>query len=256
MPDRKTFDLRLNNILVCEADSCYVLSDAVKELIDVKIDIDGVIELASEKDELPINLKRLCVLKNNNENPIDARKAHGLRFPVEKVLLCEGATEEILLPKFAKLLGYDFEKNGVKIISAGGKNKVAKFYFEFKEELKIPVFVLLDADAIETEAVISPVLRECDSIYLIKHGEFEDIFSINLIKRTINNIYKNICECSVSDFKFDQPMTKTLTDFYRIHNLGDYQKADFAKQLAQNLKYDTDLTDEIKTIITAIKYSV
>lgn len=48
-------------------------------------------------------------------------------------------------------------------------------------------------------------------------------------------------------------MTKTLSEFYRLHELGDFQKADFAKELAQNLKYETDLTDEIKQIVDRIK---
>ena len=86
-------------------------------------------------------------------------------------------------------------------------------------------------------------------IYLIHHGEFEDIFSLNLIKRTINNVYKNICESCINDFKKQKPMTKTLNEFFRIHELGDFQKAEFAKQLAETVKYKTDLTDEILEII-------
>ena len=48
-------------------------------------------------------------------------------------------------------------------------------------------------------------------------------------------------------------MTKTLTEFYRLHELGDFQKSDFARELAENVKYDTDLTDEILQIIDKIK---
>ena len=48
-------------------------------------------------------------------------------------------------------------------------------------------------------------------------------------------------------------MTKILTEFYRIHELGDFQKADFAKELASNLKYETDLTEEIWQILEEIK---
>ena len=55
------------------------------------------------------------------------------------------------------------------------------------------------------------------------------------------------------DFKENQPMTKTLTDFFRTHELGDFQKAEFAKELATTIKYTSDLTDEILEIIKEIK---
>ena len=40
--------------------------------------------------------------------------------------IVEGITEEILLPVFSKLLGYDFYAHGIQIIPAGGKNQVVK----------------------------------------------------------------------------------------------------------------------------------
>ncbi|MEI3254366.1 MAG: ATP-dependent endonuclease [Candidatus Gastranaerophilaceae bacterium] len=246
-------DKQLNELLLKELYDTYNLSQEVKILTDINININGVLALISDKNNLPLNLKRLAVIEHDYQNLIEKRQKYGLRFPVEKVVLCEGITEEILLPRFAKLSGFDFDKNGVKLISAGGKNQVAKLYCELKDELKIPIFILLDADAVEISEKINCVLRDTDSMYLICHGEFEDIFSLNLIKRTINKRFKNICECCIADFKRNEPMTKTLSEFYRLHELGDFQKADFAKELAQNLKYETDLTDEIKQIVDRIK---
>ena len=246
-------DKQLNELLLKEIYDTYNLSQEVKILTDINININGVLALISNKNNLPLNLKRLAVIEHDHQNLIEKRQKYGLRFPVVKVVLCEGITEEILLPKFAKLSGFDFDKNGVKLISAGGKNQVAKLYCELKDEHKIPIFILLDADAVEISEKINCVLRDTDSMYLICHGEFEDIFSLNLIKRTINKRFKNICECCIADFKRNEPMTKTLSEFYRLHELGDFQKADFAKELAQNLKYETDLTDEIKQIVDRIK---
>ena len=246
-------DKQLNELLLKELYDTYNLSQEVKILTDINININGVLALISDKNNLPLNLKRLAVIEHDHQNLIEKRQKYGLRFPVEKVVLSEGITEEILLPRFAKLSGFDFDKNGVKLISAGGKNQVAKLYCELKDELKIPIFILLDADAVEISEKINCVLRDTDSMYLICHGEFEDIFSLNLIKRTINKRFKNICECCIADFKRNEPMTKTLSEFYRLHELGDFQKADFAKELAQNLKYETDLTDEIKQIVDRIK---
>ena len=251
-PDAKR-DKKLNEIIIDEINNTYNLSKDIQTLVNTELNINTVLDFIPEDKKQPINLKRLNYIKNNPDNLIKQREKYALRFPVEKVVLCEGITEEILLPKFAQLSGYDFDKNGIKLISAGGKNQVAKIYCELKDELKIPIFILLDADASATSDIIKNVLRNQDCIYLIKHGEFEDIFSLNLIKRTINKRFKNICECTITDFKQTKPMTKILSEFYRIHELGDFQKADFAKELAENLKYETDLTEEITEIIEKIK---
>lgn len=243
----------INKILIEEETKTYSLTPEAKTLLNINLKIEPIINLINIDEETPINLKRLKRLSNTKQNAIEIRQKYGLRFPIEKVLLCEGITEEILLPKFAKLAKYDLDKNGVKLIGAGGKNQVAKMYCNLKNDLKVPIFILLDADAQPTAEQILPILRKTDTIYLIKHGEFEDIFSLNTIKRAINTRFKNICECTVNDFKQPQPMTKTLADFFRKHELGDFQKAEFAKELANSLKYSTDLTNEIIEIIESIK---
>lgn len=246
-------DYGLNSALKDELLRTYNLSFDMQNLVDIKININAVLSLIKKNPSLPLNLKRLVLIENDYKKLTKKREKYNLRFPVEKVLLCEGATEEILMPKFSVLCGYNFDTHGVKLISAGGKNQVAKLYCELKDELNIPVFILLDADAMETAARIESVKRDGDFIYLIKHGEFEDIFSLNLIKRTINKRFKNICECCIADFKRQEPMTKVLAEFFRLNNLGDFQKADFAKELGENLKYETDLTEEIVQIVEKIK---
>lgn len=241
-----------NALLLKEAVATYNLNNDTRDLLDIKININAVLSLINDYDSAPINLKRLIRFSKSDEL-LNIRKKYALGFPVEKVVLCEGITEEILLPQFSKLAKFDFDKEGVKLISAGGKNKVAKLYCKMKDELKIPIFILLDADALETKTLIQDILRDKDEIYLIKNGEFEDIFSLNHIKRAINVRYKNICECTKIDLKNTHKMTKTLSEFYRVHELGDFQKADFAKELVENLKYKTDLTPEILEIINKIK---
>lgn len=89
----------------------------------------------------------------------DKEQSRGLLFPVKKVILCEGITEEILLPEFARLCNYDFKENGIYVISAGGKNQVVKYFYKFAQNLKLPVFILLDNDAKENLEEIIPKLR-------------------------------------------------------------------------------------------------
>ena len=243
----------INNLISTEENAFYNLTDDLKELINANLDFEGVLGLVQTNKSTPLNLKRLILLKKHEMKPVELRERFNLKFPVEKVVLCEGITEEILLPAFSSAYGYDFNKHGVHLISAGGKNQVAKLYCELKDELKLPIFVLLDADAQKTAESIKTVLRATDRIHLIEHGEFEDLFSLFLIKRTINNRYKNFFQCSVGDFKSDLPMTKVLGEYFRINNLGDFQKAEFAKEILKNIKSEADLTDEIKVIIEEIQ---
>ncbi len=246
-------DLKYNIALYNELNEIYNLNADIKNLCNINLNLNAVITLLNKTNAMPINLKRLIIAENNYDELRLLREKYNLLFPVEKVVLCEGITEEILLPKFASLAGYNFYKNGIKLVSAGGKNQVEKLYCSMKDELNIPVFILLDADAVENSEHIRSVLRKRDRIFLIKKGEFEDTFSLNLIKRTINRRYKNICQACIADFKKPYPMTKILTEFFRINELGDFQKSDFAKELSLNLKYKTDLTLEIIEIVNSIK---
>ena len=246
-------DEPINKLISNEENSSYNLTDELKELVSANLDFDSVLELVRKDNSTPLNLKRLILYKKNNLCAKELRERYNLKFPVEKVVLCEGITEEILLPSFCAAYGYDFNKYGVHLISAGSKNQVAKLYCELKDELKLPIFVLLDADAKKTAESIKSVLRKTDKIHLIEHGEFEDLFSLFLIKRTINNRYKNIFQCCVADFKSDLPMTKVLSEYFRINNLGDFQKAEFAKEIQKNIKSSADLTDEIKIIADEIR---
>lgn len=247
-------DDTLNRLLMKEEFETFNLPESMLDYLSSKIDYSDTINLLRRYKKLPINIIRLVLQQNNKKTDSkELREKFALKFPAEKVVLCEGITEEILLPKFAAAYGYDFNKYGVHIISAGGKNQVAKLYCELKDELKIPVFILLDADAEPISNIIKKVLRPMDTIYLIKHGEFEDIFPLTLIRRTINTNFKNILKSSVSDFKRKLPMTKILADYYRENQLGDYQKADFAKQIYENINNERDLTEEIISIIESIK---
>ena len=150
----------------------FKINKETETLLDNNINYEGIIPLIPE--DCPLNLKWLKEIAEKN-NGDETSHSKGYRFPIKKILICEGITEEILLPVFAKLLNYDFDKNGIQIISADGKNQVVKMYYELADKLKIPVFVLLDSDARTNYDEILPKLKKSDKIYIIKHGEFEDI---------------------------------------------------------------------------------
>ena len=177
-------DFSINEKLKEYENSIFNNSEDVQALLNNKLNYKSALELVSS--DKPINLRWLKKLQENLE-PQEIRNKFSTRFPISKVLLAEGITEEILLPKLGWLLGYDFDKMGIWVMGAGGKNQVVKTYYKLAEELKLPIFVLLDNDAKENLEQITPKLRNQDKIHLISSGEFEDLLPTNLILKTVNS---------------------------------------------------------------------
>ena len=174
------------------------------------------------------------------------------RCLIKKILLCEGITEEILLPKFAQILGVDFRKNGIHIVSAGGKNQVVKYFYNYVEILKIPIFVLLDNDAVENKEQIIPRLRNIDQIHLVRSGEFEDLLPKTLIIKTLNYLTQNISTASLEGLEEGKSTVEFLEEFFRHRGLHEFKKADFAQAVKENISDINDLSDEIKEIINLL----
>lgn len=185
-------------------------------------------------------------------NLVSMREEHCLKFPIEKVLLVEGITEEILLPAFSKFLGYDFYKNGIQIIPAGGKNQVVKMYYKLSEELKLPIFLLLDKDAEENISQITPRLRANDCIHLVSCGEFEDLLPKSLIVKTVNSHFENFLTITEDDLEENTPEAKNLENIFKTKGLHEFKKAEFAKLVRENIFDDSDISAEILDIIREI----
>ena len=50
----------------------------------------------------------------------------------------------------------------------------------------------------------------------------------------------------------EKSMCMSLEEYYRTRNLGEFKKAQFAKLLKENLKYETDISSDIKELINEI----
>ncbi len=243
-------DFTINKRLLEYEKAVFIIDEYTKTLIDNKINYSAIKELINGDSR-----KNLKFLKNIIDN-YDLRTERNFQsslFPIEKVILAEGATEEILLPEFAKHYNYDFDKNGVFLLSAGGKNQVVKMYYELSEVLELPMFILLDKDGENNATQIKQKLRAKDEIYLIKAGEFEDLLSPELVKRAIN------CELdNISDFedvkKQDYSSTvEFLQNLFKNRGYHEFKKVEFAKLVKENIDSKTDFTPEIVSIIENIK---
>lgn len=250
LPDIKT-DYSINNKILDYETKTFKMNNISMVLLKNNINYDALISVLPEN--LPSNLKWLKYVSDVNYTDINSHK-FGYHFPIKKVVLCEGITEEILLPEFADLLNFDFSKNGVQLISAGGKNQVVKLFYKFAEELKIPLFVLLDNDAEQNSKEIEPKLRKGDKIYRIKSGEFEDIIPKSLIEKSLKFSVENISDTpEESEEDFSEGTVHYLEEFYRTRGAHEFKKAEFAQTIKANISDISDVSDELINIIHSIK---
>lgn len=195
---------------------------------------------------------------NYDEFYIDLQKQYALNLPdfditrVNKVLLVEGATEEILLPKFAKLMGFDFEKEGVFLVASGGKNQVVKDYLANRENLNLPMGVVLDFDAKEQYDNIKSISRPQDDIFLIEEGEFEDLLDEKLILKALNEEFKNVAQVDVVDLQGDLPMCCRLYELYKIKGFGEFKKVEFAKIILEAITNENEIGDKFQKLMKMI----
>ncbi len=239
--------LVINQKLLEYEKSVFNFDKNVEKLLKNKIDYEAALEIFN--GDLPNNLKWLKSL-TKDENQVNNREKFALKFPIEKVVLVEGITEEILLPKFAKLCGCDFDKRGINLISAGGKNQVVRIFYQLADVLKLPIFVLLDNDAESNFEEIKPKLRKGDKVYVLQNGEFEDVLPLNLIKRTLNQMLKNFASVSIDELRKDMPMTKILHEILKEKGL-EFKKAEFAALVDENIT-EKDISPEVQEIVSQL----
>ena len=220
----------------------YKLNDNSKLFINSKLNFAPLFEdLEKNYNELPLNLQYLTNYFYNKNNFSE----------IKKIVIVEGITEEILLPKFFEIEYGDFLQHGIYIISSGGKNQVARLYLTLREQVKLPIYILLDNDGIDVTPKIMPLLKKTDKLRLISNGEFEDILPIKLILKTINNTYKNtINKIKASDIPINERRVTCLKELFRIICLGEFKKAEFAHNLSIYANSKSDLTSDIREILT------
>lgn len=243
-------DYLINQRLYDYEKSVFKISAQTENLLQNKINYKGITKLFSGNEVK--NLKWLEALENSPDI-IQTRKEKSLLFPVEKVIICEGITEETLLPVFADIYGFNFDRNGIHIISAGGKNQVVKTYYELAESLKIPIFVLLDKDASDNLLSIKARQREMDNVYILTSGEFEDLLPVPLIERTLAYAFENISLVDLEFLKQEMPKVKILEEIFKNRGLHEFKKSEFANLVKINIKSKEDLSDEIIKILEILQ---
>ena len=215
-----------SDILIQNLNQIFILNEFEKKIFESKIILEPLIKKAGLNLNIPTT---------------------------KKLILTEGITEQLLLPRFAHIYGYDFEKNNVALVQAGGKNQVAKYYLDYINFIKIPIVILLDNDAKQIYDILKSKLRKSDKMILLEEGEFEDLLLSSLIKKAINSNFKNVVQIEVSDIDKSISKVEALEKLYRVKCLGDFQKGEFAKLIEKNISSKTHLSKSIINILDIIK---
>ena len=124
--------------------------------------------------------------------------------------------------------------------------------YTLAEQLKLPMFVLLDNDAQTNYEQILPKLRSFDKIHLLSQGEFEDILPKELIIKTLNDYFKNLNYIEENEFE-DERMVKNLEEIFKKKGFHEFKKAEFAQLVKSHISCDEDLSDEIKNVINELR---
>lgn len=242
-------DYSINKKIFEYENTIYKIDEPTNIFLNNKINYKSILKYINA--DCPKNLRWLKSLAQNTEIK-DIRKKQGFLYPIEKVVITEGATEEILLPVFAKLYNFNFDKNGIKLISAGGKNQVVKLYYNLADTLKIPIFVLLDKDAQENKNEISHKLRNIDKIHILKCGEFEDLLTPELIKKTLCEELKNISILDAEQYEQNIPTTEFLEGVFKNKGYHEFKKVEFAQMIKRNISSINEIKPEILEILEEI----
>ncbi len=239
-------------------DIYFIENEISKKYLNTKINYKKILEKIPISEDLPHNLSffRYLIKAKNISDLKKDRKEKSLLFPIEKIILCEGQTEYLLLETLFKLFDFDLDKNGILVIQAGGKNQVAKKYYKMQEYCKLPFFILLDKDGVEVEDLILSKLRKMDSLYIINCGEFEDLIPSKILMKIINDAHNNEMPCNFDDFCFGS-MVENLEEIYRKYGFGEFKKANFAllakKYIGNFVSKDEFSQSEIIKILHALQ---
>jgi predicted ATP-dependent endonuclease of OLD family len=107
-------------------------------------------------------------------------------FFARKILIVEGETEEVFIPKmYKKLYGTALREDLIKLINRKGVNNIPRFVEVLKDFVKPnEIFILTDKD-IDRNKKAKHIINELDipkdNIFKVGHKEFEDAFEPEVI---------------------------------------------------------------------------
>lgn len=213
---------------------------------------------------------------------LDVTKAN--LFFSQGVILVEGLTEQLLVPEFAKIIGFDLTDYGISVISInnlGFDHFVNIFKRKSAPYNQIPIAVITDADKKNASAIEKYITEIADKsnkvecfvgVQLYENGDLK-----NNKKSTFEKVvFKNTCELKrIYKDVYNSLKTRTKTaeetmDFEELYEKISDAKAPIAQEVAKKLsdiledpekapeknKLKLEIENNLKYIVGAIKFVV
>ncbi len=175
-------------------------------------------------------------------------------FLPKRILLVEGATEQILLPHFAQCIAPDWKERAVLIIPAGGANQVVKRYPSLRAHLRLPIDCLLDGDVRSQAQRVANQLSDGDRLYILESGAIEEAFPRHQIVDLVNTYFDSsgvgLIFTPVTLQELDSTTNQeSMEKLWRKRNRGSFDKTGFAKVVAESITTEGQIPPEIRNLI-------
>jgi len=172
------------------------------------------------------------------------------------ILLVEGPTEALLLPHFARCLGFDLDAHAVMVVAAGGANQVLRRFLDLRVLTTLPIAVVLDGDAREPSTLIAEALRKEDRLHILSAGEIEDVFDQPVFLSLLNDYLRTGrlgMPVQPADLQVGEPRTGALNRIWRKRGLGDFDKIGFARTVAEKLTKPVQVPADLRAIVRSLQ---
>ncbi len=132
--------------------------------------------------------------------------------PIQQLILVEGESERCLLPAMAQVLGTPLAEKGVWILSCGGKSATLQRCLSLLKWVKLPIAVLLDADAtaeaqqLQQWLVHQPALERQLNVCILTEGELEDTYPLVWIYAVLRQLDVGLPNRSVTATTVPTPL--------------------------------------------------
>jgi hypothetical protein len=174
-------------------------------------------------------------------------------FLPNRVVLVEGATEQILLPHFARCLHAGWNERAILVHPVGGANQLTRRYPTLRSKVKIPVDCVLDGDVESQAQVMAAQVKNGDRLFILK-GTIEEEFPRELIIDLTNAYYAEFggeaiyADVTAADL-IGESNQECLERLWRKRNRGTFDKIGFARVMAENVSDTAKIPSSIKELI-------
>ena len=186
-------------------------------------------------------------------------------FQPALLVLVEGITETILLPKFLELSASSRTRQdsnsarttdpAAMFLACGGANQLLRKYLHLQDVTRLPILCVVDHDAVDQIKTIADVKRDIDHLHVWSVGEIEDTFTREILLDSLNHYLQTL---GASDLLMAKDLagyhrTELLNKLWRNRGLGDFDKVGFAQFHVARIKHINDVPGEGRMLMDTIK---